>query len=575
MNDALLFILLAIFFVGIIVVVVNIKKKSAFKKLISKLEGRWGKNPLLFESKTEKFKMRSNVSGYFNNIKDSIGESGVIDDITWADLEMDSVFQRLNNTLSTVGEQYFYYLLRKPVTECQSLIERNRVIEFFQNNQKSRLCIQVLLAKLDKLENTDITNYFLNGFRNSNYKGTYYKLLAAGFAISPFLMLLNLPLGLFTTIGFFIINMTVHNNKTYEIESHLEAFNYIINLIDCADKISNLQINEINLYCKNLKSSLKNLKGIVSRSFLVLYRSQDPFLEYIKVIFLGELIAYEGMFKLILKYRNNLLEIFEIVGLMDSLISIASYRESIQYYSIPELYDYTQSKKLNITLISSNPQIDFEDIYHPLLKEPVSNSLHIDKSTLVTGSNASGKSTFLKTVAINAIFAQTIYTCLAKKYISNYFRILTSMAVKDDLLSGESYYIVEIKSVKRIIDSINENIPCLFIIDEVLRGTNTIERIAASSEILNYLSRNNCLTIAATHDLELAYILKNQFDNYHFQEYITDSDIIFDYKIHPGISRTRNAIKLLKIMGYKDTIVESAEARAKYFIENGKWEQIK
>ena len=204
MNDALLFILLAIFFVGIIVVVVNIKKKSAFKKLISKLEGRWGKNPLLFESKTEKFKMRSNVSGYFNNIKDSIGESGVIDDITWADLEMDSVFQRLNNTLSTVGEQYFYYLLRKPVTECQSLIERNRVIEFFQNNQKSRLCIQVLLAKLDKLENTDITNYFLNGFRNSNYKGTYYKLLAAGFAISPFLMLLNLPLGLFTTIGFFI-----------------------------------------------------------------------------------------------------------------------------------------------------------------------------------------------------------------------------------------------------------------------------------------------------------------------------------------------------------------------------------
>ena len=149
------------------------------------------------------------------------------------------------------------------------------------------------------------------------------------------------------------------------------------------------------------------------------------------------------------------------------------------------------------------------------------------------------------------------------------------MAVKDDLLSGESYYIVEIKSVKRIIDSINENIPCLFIIDDVLRGTNTIERIAASSEILNYLSRNNCLTIAATHDLELAYILKNQFDNYHFQEYITDSDIIFDYKIHPGISRTRNAIKLLKIMGYKDTIVESAEARAKYFIENGKWEQIK
>jgi len=148
------------------------------------------------------------------------------------------------------------------------------------------------------------------------------------------------------------------------------------------------------------------------------------------------------------------------------------------------------------------------------------------------------------------------------------------MALKDNISSGESYYIAEIKSLKRIIDSLNPDIPCLCLIDEVLRGTNTVERIAASSELLFYLSRNNCLPLAATHDLELGRILAKYYMNYHFQEYVTDNDIVFDYKIYPDISSTRNAIKLLKLMGYGDIIVDSSEERAKVFLEYGKWKEI-
>ncbi|NLC68483.1 MAG: DNA mismatch repair protein MutS [Clostridiaceae bacterium] len=524
---------------------------------------------------------------------------------------MDSVFQRLNNTLSSAGEQCLYYLLRKPLVKCALLEERNRIIEFFGNNEKQRMDVQLLLAKLGKIENVDITNYFLNDLEDSSYKGTRYILLALGFLLSPLLLLFDLSLGMLAVLGFFITNMTVFNKKRYEIESHLASFNYIVDLINCADKIAGLQIKEISTYCKSLRNSLKNLKGIVSRSFLVLYRSEDPILEYIKVVLLGELIAYESMFKLILKYKNNLLEIFNTVGLIDSLISIASYRKSLQYYSTPVLRNTNMLNKPCLNTepgypkagypgsISSagyagshgligptgstgstcpagspvpRPWLSFKDIYHPLLQDPVANSLSIDKHILVTGSNASGKSTFLKTIAINAIFAQTIHTCLARKYASYFFMIFTSMAIKDNLLSGESYYIVEIKSLKRIIDSINPTIPCLCIIDEVLRGTNTVERIAASSELLKFLSRSNCLIIAATHDLELTSILKNHYNNYHFQEYITDDDIVFDYKLYPGKAGTRNAIKLLKIMGYEAAIVESAEARAKYFMEKGRWE---
>ena len=120
----------------------------------------------------------------------------------------------------------------------------------------------------------------------------------------------------------------------------------------------------------------------------------------------------------------------------------------------------------------------------------------------------------------------------------------------------------------------NPHIPCLCVIDEVLRGTNTIERIAASSELLYYLSKGNCITIAATHDLELSRILINYYDNYHFQEYVTDNDIVFDYKIYPDRSRSRNAIKLLKLLGYEDNIVEASETRAREFLNEGKWPVI-
>ena len=105
----------------------------------------------------------------------------------------------------------------------------------------------------------------------------------------------------------------------------------------------------------------------------------------------------------------------------------------------------------------------------------------------MTGSNASGKSTFLKTIALNVILSQTIFTCISHTYEGDYLKVMTSMALRDNLEGGESYYIVEIKSLQRILEECKKDQPVLCIVDEVLRGTNTIERIAASSRILKYL----------------------------------------------------------------------------------------
>ena len=146
------------------------------------------------------------------------------------------------------------------------------------------------------------------------------------------------------------------------------------------------------------------------------------------------------------------------------------------------------------------------------------------------------------------------------------------MALKDDVLKNESYYIVEIKSLKRIIDKSKDKIPMLCFVDEILRGTNTIERIASSSEVLSYFNDSNCICFAATHDIELTYLLENKFENYHFEEEITDNDIVFDYKLRSGSAKSRNAIKLLGLMGYDEKIIEDANEkgqRSLFVLENG------
>ena len=110
------------------------------------------------------------------------------------------------------------------------------------------------------------------------------------------------------------------------------------------------------------------------------------------------------------------------------------------------------------------------------------------------------------------------------------------MALRDNLAGGESYYIVEIKALKRILDMTEQRTkentpPVLCFVDEVLRGTNTVERIAASSQILRSLSERGVLCFAATHDIELTELLKDYYTNYHFAEEICDGDVVFNYQL--------------------------------------------
>lgn len=507
------------------------------------------------------------VSSYYENKCNAkiIEGSTIVDDITWTDLNMDEVFKKINNTQSTVGQEKLYDMLRRSLYDDDKLKNRDRLISYFKENESDRFNLQYILGKLGYSKEIYTSNCLFNEDFNGKNKLLKYKILSKLPVISLILIFLNkffvLPM-----IGFACLNIYISLNERRKNYS-TEGFTYLIKVINTAKKIKSLNINVINENLYDISEDLKKVKKIRRKSI-----GSDPnsliseiniLSEYANMLFLSELITYEKIKKTIIKNKEYLINIYEFVGSIDALIAVASFRESLDYFTKPVL---------NKSIDKEETHLEFREMYHPLIVNPVANCGSFEKSVLITGSNASGKSTFIKTIAINAVLAQSIYTCCAKEYASSYFKIYTSMALKDNVLSNESYYIVEIKSLKRILDSVDDSIPSLCFVDEILRGTNTIERIASSSEVLKSLSEDNCICFAATHDIELTYLLEDKFDNYHFEENITDNDIRFDYKLYKGRAESRNAIKLLSFMGYSDEIVKRAQERAEKFVCTGKWQ---
>jgi DNA mismatch repair ATPase MutS len=200
----------------------------------------------------------------------------------------------------------------------------------------------------------------------------------------------------------------------------------------------------------------------------------------------------------------------------------------------------------------------------------VANSVALTRNSLVSGSNASGKSTFIKALAINGILAQTINTCTATTFRTRPALVVTSMATRDDLLAGESYFIAEIRSLKRLIEHARRRY-CLCFIDEILKGTNTVERIAASAAILRHVAGLDSLCLVATHDNELTVLLGSLFENYHFTERIVEGGVSFDYLLRPGPARSRNAIRLLDALGFDEAMVRDAETLVATYERTGRW----
>lgn len=496
-------------------------------------------------------------------------QPGQIDDITWNDLGMDELFKRMNYTLSASGEEYLYYTLRTLKQNRQEIEHLEEVVKCVGENPDLRIKTQLKLRRLGYTGKYSIYEYLehldILGERSS------LRILLLDFLFLPFIGMLwiNPTIGILGLLCLTIYNISSYFSQKKVIDPYITSFSYVVRLMSACEEIEKLEIPVYKRELEELRKHRKRLMGIDRNSCWVLSPTRGNtsmsdvlgiFMDYIRMVFHVDILKFNSMLKCLRGHFEDVDALIGIVGYLEAAISIWIFRQSLENgFCLPQFVEESC--------------VDLEEGYHPLLEKPVKNSIHAKQGVLLTGSNASGKSTFLKTVAVNAILAQTVNTCLSNSYRAPFFHVYSSMALRDDMGSGESYYIVEIKALKRILDAAAEcGAPVLCFVDEVLRGTNTVERIAASAQILESLSGSGILCFAATHDIELTDLLAEDFSNYHFEEDVRDGDIYFNYKLQSGKATTRNAIKLLELMGYDSKIIEKASAQAEHFIREGVWE---
>ena len=522
------------------------ERVSALKKLKKSLRSEYGKKANKKKVDFDKIRIYWDATS-----ADQRGDEKV-DDITWNDLEMDKVFHRMNACCSFIGEQFLYAFLHKLPKKETSFKEK---VNQMSVQEDLRLFLQLQFSYLGTgKEGYQIPSFIKNLKSKRIPKLWAYRLMqgallgtvsAAAIFRSPTFLLLGIVV--------FCLNLVIYTRSKWRFESRIEILAHLIGVIALGNAIvKDRRYQGVT----ELEAKLTPFSGIIKNSAMIQRKnnvafSLDAFLMLFDYVMGGTLLdftQYDRIVRTLEEKENEFFALYDAIGEIDAAISVASFRESLPHYSE--------------TTFNEDSKVWVSEIYHPLIDQPVCNSQLLSKSCLVSGSNASGKSTYIKAVAINAILAQNIYTCTAKEMALPKAHVITSMAVRDDLMEGESYYIKEIKYLNRIIQALSEERFVICVIDEILRGTNTDERIAASAAILEFVTAHHCLAIVASHDLELTQMLEGSFENYHFRERMleSDDDVAFEYKLHAGVASSRNAIRLLEHVGFPVSVVTNAKA---------------
>ncbi|UNC90995.1 MutS-related protein [Candidatus Contubernalis alkaliaceticus] len=524
-----------------------IYRKMFTAKIKEELRSQWG----LLQERKRDFK---EIQELFRFITFDKEDRHVINQQTWDDLNMDQIYSQVDRTLTTPGEQVLYNMLRTPLLKEEKYKERLTWLNLFQKEQGLR---ERLLFNLRQFDRQDSSLLCLLLWEEISFESRYltlYRLMFAAALLSPaFIYFLGLEALLIVVIPIFIINYYLHSMAKRFSMGYVSTMGYLHALIRAARDMGEIKDSRIEELTGPLKTFASACRGITRKAKTLGLESADSvgLYEYVNIFFLIEARGFQNALEEIKVRRKELQKMYLLIGQLDALLSFSSYRTGLTNYVEPLL-----NKK-------SEPEICAENIRHPLIPEAVPNSVTLKgMGAIITGSNMSGKSTFLRTLAVNALFAQTICACLADNYQASYFKIMTSISKRDDLTIGKSYYLVEAESLLEMLREVEASVPSFYVIDEILRGTNTVERISAGVEILNYLAKQNCLTVVASHDLEIAKSFESLYNLYHFSEKVGDSGLEFDYRLKEGISKSMNAIKLLEFLGYPHEIVEKAAQRA-------------
>lgn len=484
----------------------------------------------------------------------------LIDDVTWYDLDLFDLFDQINLTYSSIGSEMLYQTLREYDFNGHKAERLEALITYLENNPQERERLQYRFAKLGKKDHNFVQKYLLDS-QNQKLKNFWlYLFLSLLPLVAIVVLLLNARIGLPLLLASIVMNVVLYQTRKATLERELSCMSYLVQTISAAQQISKIKTP----FQADLKQAFKTFAGIPRFGFCFRVQSgseAEMFLEYLNMMFLLPFLAYNFVLNKLKQNEDTAQRLLELLGELEVACAVLNYRTCMPETGRPTFH--------------TERTVTGTDLYHPLLEAPVVNDVNWRTNTLVTGSNASGKSTYVKSIAINCILAYTLNTTLGELSLP-YAYVYTSMAVEDDLFEGDSYFVAEIKSIKRILDKAQTGETILCFIDEILKGTNTVERISASAAVIEWLSKLPVLAFVATHDIELPEILQNHTENVHFAETVTqEQGVTFTYRLQQGVAKTRNAIQLLRVLDYPEEVIKMAETEAYNFDETRSWQVLK
>lgn len=325
-------------------------------------------------------------------------------------------------------------------------------------------------------------------------------------------------------------------------KSDIEAYTNILKLIEEEEFSSKLLKdlktrinNKENISCKKEMRSLKNLIEWIGDS------SSNAYYLLLNVTMLSDTFIIRNLESWREKNGKYLEEWLNVMGEFEALSSIASISYNFESWTYPTLLDEDEIYGMGIG--------------HPMIADKaVSNNFSLkgkEKVALITGSNMSGKSTFLRTIGLNMLLTYIGSPTYSESFNCGVFNIYTCMRTKDNLEESISSFYAEILRIKYLIEAAKKGEKVFFLLDEIFKGTNSMDRHEGAKVLINQLVNCGGIGLVSTHDLELCELdkIKNWLVNYNFQEHYHNDKIKFDYKLRTGGSTTRNAIHLMKLAG--------------------------
>ena len=464
-----------------------------------------------------------------------------------------SLFQNLNRTATYIGSKKLSELLL-------TLLENNEIKSNQQaiNELSKKIEWRQYLLSLAKITKDSKNNYKKLIDWTEAKQEKIPKLLNIIFYITPIVfivsiitnILTNNPFFTYTAFTFFLINLALAVTQLKKIKREIIDSDKISEIVKqyglIIEKIENEKFDskKLNLLkekliyksglastqIKKLSSLFSNMQSIQNAMAAILFNG--AFLYHIHT--LNTLLNWKK------EYSKHIKEWLEIIGEFETLNSLANFSYNNPTFIFPDL--------------NKNYEIILEELGHPLIQKEkrICNDVEFKENNFIilTGSNMSGKSTFLRTLGINMVLAGIGSPICSTKANVHPLNVIVSMRQTDSLNDGESYFFAEVKRLRQIMDKLQSEI-CFVLLDEVLKGTNSDDKQTGTIEVIKKIISKNAIGSIATHDLEVCQTTNdypNKLINKCFEVEIINNNLSFDYKLKDGICRNKSATFLMKKM---------------------------